>query len=125
MANVIILAEYAHQVAVGKKDGPGATRPDQWRFFPEMWIKARYPRLRGCFAKPGLTGQTIDLTAAGTQAAILQNLPGRGYPLAKQTLPNRFDVCRDHDSLYGQHDLQASCPTRIFSASPFINSEIW
>jgi hypothetical protein len=84
LADVIILAKAATEVAASEKDGAGTALADQRRFLAEVRAIAGYPGQKSNAAATGLTGQPVDLAAAGAQSAAGQHLPGTVGALTEQ-----------------------------------------
>jgi hypothetical protein len=74
MADVIILAENAPEIAVGKKDGPRTMISDQGGLLTKMGKGARDDEIRPSLADPNLSIQAIDPTPPWAEPASPQQL---------------------------------------------------
>ncbi|MFO7605651.1 MAG: hypothetical protein R6W72_05065 [Desulfurivibrionaceae bacterium] len=92
VAELIVLAEDAAEVAVAEKDGPRAGPADQNRFFPEVRGKARNPCQPPGPADPFPVGQPVDPAVTGAEPAIFQTGQGPGNPVAKLFRFVKFQV---------------------------------
>ena len=63
LADVVVLAELAVEVAPGEEDGAGATPPSQWVLFPQVGVVT------------GDDGPHAGLTRTGTLVAVHAALP--------------------------------------------------
>jgi hypothetical protein len=69
VTDVVILAKYAQQIAVGKKNGAGTMGSDQWLFFPKMRIVTGHPGKVSCLAGSRFAGKSINATFSGAKDA--------------------------------------------------------
>jgi hypothetical protein len=118
LAYLPVLTEYAPQVAVGHKDGPGAASANKWPFFTKV-------RVVGCnnqiytrsTTKPLPSFHAIDTTSSGTELATLRNGQEFICSLSQFTCSVKFQVGRFKSS---------ACRTRFFDDwRCFMASCIW
>jgi hypothetical protein len=67
VTDVEVLAKYAQQIAVGKKNGAGTIGSDQRFFFPKMRIVAGHPGEFSSFAGSRFSGKSINAAFSGTK----------------------------------------------------------
>ena len=77
LADIVVLAEDAGEVAAGEEDGAGARAAYEGRLLPEMGRIAVDPGLPANPAKAALILKAVDFAAAGADVARLQAGHGR------------------------------------------------
>jgi len=103
MADGVVLAERAAQVAMSEEDRSRAANPDERPFFAEMGrIGRNFGEVTGS-AGASLSLEPVDAAVAGTDAAIFQDLEGPldslgEKPVAVRTKIGRFKVVLFHAS---------------------------
>jgi hypothetical protein len=95
MADVIILAENAPEIAVGEKDGPRTMMSDQGGFLAKMGKGARDHEIRPSLADPNLPIQAIDPTPPWAELALPQQPLQELDPLAEFSFFVETDVRRN------------------------------
>ena len=93
MADIIILTEQTHEIAVRKKYGAGAISADQRRFLAEMRIVAGNPGVSGCFAYASFAAKSINITFARAKPTGAEKLVRSFYFFLKQPAFKGFDIC--------------------------------
>jgi len=87
LADLVVLAEDAGEVAAGKEYGPRAAATDEGRFLTEMRSEACYAGVSPAAAEAHVSGGAVGSAAPGADVAglkagesgtgaILENLPG-------------------------------------------------
>ncbi len=84
LANAIVLAEAAVEVAAGEEEGAGTVNADQRLFLPEMGSVAGDPGMRPCRTETRLSCKPVDSAATGTKSAVPQFPPGGFGPLVQE-----------------------------------------
>jgi hypothetical protein len=74
MADIEVLAEQAHEIAVRKKYGSGAMCAHQRRFLAEMGIVAGNPGPFSGFTYAGFAGKPINPTFTRTKVARAEKI---------------------------------------------------
>jgi hypothetical protein len=92
MADVIILAEDAPEIAVGEKDGPRTVMTDQGRFLTKVGKGARHRKIRPSLADPNLSIQAIDPTASWAEPALPKELLEKSDPPAEFSVFKKTDI---------------------------------
>jgi len=69
VTDVVVLAKYAQQVAVGEKNSTGTIGPDQRLFFPKMRVVAGHPGEFSCLAGSRFSGKSINAAFSGAKNA--------------------------------------------------------
>jgi hypothetical protein len=92
VADVVILAKIAQQVAMGEKYRAGTVSANQGLFFPEMRVIAGNHGGSPCLAYSRLAGQAIHLALPGTQHARFQEFEGIFPLLFEKALFMGFDI---------------------------------
>jgi hypothetical protein len=92
VADIEILTEITHQIAMGKKNGARPTAAHKRRLFSEMRTVAGDPRVRAGVADPCLTGTAVDAALSRAQPAGLQALSSRLYPFRKYAPLNQIYI---------------------------------
>src|SRR6056297_271150 len=75
VADVKILAEAAHQIAVGEKYRAGAVSADQGGFLAEMGVKGGDKRFFRSFADAGFAREAVNAAQARAEFAVCQDFP--------------------------------------------------
>jgi len=94
VADRIILAENASQVAVGEEDRSATASAGYGRLFAVMEIKTCDARLRPRATHPRLARKPIRSALARAQRAFPKNLARRLDPLSQQAASICFDIHR-------------------------------
>src|SRR6185369_6441096 len=94
VADVVVLAIDALQVAVGEEDGAAAAPPHQRPLLPEVGTVTGDHGERPHLADPFRPGRAVDVAVPGAEGAVRKNLPGGFDPLGKLTASMETDVTR-------------------------------
>jgi hypothetical protein len=94
VADVIILAEEAAEIAVGEKDSSRAAISDQRRLLPEMGKYARDHQLTSRPAVTQLSLGSVDLTVPRTETAFGEHFVEGANPFLQSVLLAQFDIRR-------------------------------
>ena len=93
MADIKVLAEQTHQIAVRKKYGAGSMFAHQRRFLTEMGVVAGNPGPFGCFAYAGFTGKPVNAAFTRAKATGTEKIVRGFYLFLQQPAFKGFDIC--------------------------------
>ena len=94
VADVIVLAEAAHEIAMRKKDCAGAIISDQGRFFPKVGMITGDPGFLTGSANTCLPGETVNSAFSRADTTGPENCTGCFYLFLKQPFLVSFNVKR-------------------------------
>jgi hypothetical protein len=94
LADIVVLAEYAEEIAAGEEDGAGAAAAHQGRLLPEVGSKAGNAREAAGATVAALVKETVHAADAGAKVARLQVGEGEGRPVLQNF--------RGHEVIAGQ-----------------------
>jgi hypothetical protein len=85
MADVIVLAKTAQQIAMCKEDRSRPVPADQGCLFAKVGLVGGHHGAAPRFADSGFSGKPVHLTALRTQGAVRQRLLAQDRPSGKKT----------------------------------------